>query len=419
VLWSPETSEPTDWAGKGRHGTGSEGSGPAWVPTEDVIGHSGDRQILVVGDTVVGRTTAALLGRAGYDPLLAAARNRPVESRVAVVWPPALQVLDALGAGQRVRDSGVRIAELSVRSCETPPDAETTLSRATGGRDGPPVLIGRRDLRRALAHRLPDHGTARSVDSVLRQGDGVVATFADGVTEWFDLVLDASGGGQSVGTDGRETTECPEVRQYETLVETDAAASPGLWECWHPEAFVQWLPVPEESSALLRVTTSRTDDPASLSGDLTDGRWAKEGVALDRALHDVEPTPVRQTTLPDAALAGSWWGADRIVACGTAACPVAPASGCRVSLGIEDALAFVTELTRGPQSVDAVVETYGARRVQRLKRLRRTAADARSGHAYPAPTGEGPLATLGALRTVALGPFLGSGLASLQREGFH
>jgi len=89
---------------------------PTWVPTDDVIGSTPDRQILVVGDTPTGLALTCLLRAAGYDPVLAGAADTPTASRVTFLSPAAMEVLGSLDAGASLLDSGVAVDTVTVGS---------------------------------------------------------------------------------------------------------------------------------------------------------------------------------------------------------------------------------------------------------------------------------------------------------------
>jgi 2-polyprenyl-6-methoxyphenol hydroxylase-like FAD-dependent oxidoreductase len=142
----------------------------------------------------------------------------------------------------------------------------------------------------------------------------------------------------------------------------------------------------------------------------------------ERALEGIETssTTVRQVRLSDESTRRKWWGSGRVSFCGSAACPLAPASGFAVPFGIEDAVTFVSELGRGARPVAEVVAAYAADRKRRLTRLRRTTEAGQFDPEYPTlRSAESTLASLRTLRQVALGSFLGEPMPAVQREGFR
>ena len=397
---------------------GREASTAGWVPTDDVISEHPDRQVLVVGDTIVGLALTLLLRRAGYDPLLVSEPNRPVPSRIASLCPPAIGVLDAIGVGTAIREYGTAIESVSVRDSAPASEAPTVLSRETTPAETP-VLVRRRRLRRALDAQRPadQRGGNRTVETLSQEDGGLAVEFEDGIREWFDVAVDASGCAASLHT-GCDAPPFDVLGQYELPTETEATRHQ-LREHWRPEAFVQQLPAPNGPGSVLRVTAPQPDIETALDWDSWEGiRPAESGDAVSE--HDGrEEATVRQVGLSDAAVTREWWGSGRVACCGAAACPIAPASGFDVTFGIEDAIAFVTALTSSARPVPAVVDSYAAGRERRLTTLRRTVEAARSAHAYPIQRSvQSPLAAVGTFRAVTLGSFLGAPMASIQRDGF-
>ena len=394
----------------------SDGRGSAPVAS-GVFDRRLDRQVLVVGETVTALTLATLLARAGYDPVLAPGAGPPAVSRVACLWPSGRRALAAVGVGAPVREYGTAIESVSVERVDATGRSDRTLSPVADASTEPLVVVGTERVRRPLEASLPAgvRRLDRAVEAVSPSDGGVDAEFDDGVRERFDVVVDAAGRAGAVRPRGRDSPESVTLSQYETPVDTDAVEPDGVREVWYPDALAQWVPTEGESSYLLRVTTAG-DDPAVAGPDRD--RTALEATTLPTDLSDVDPTAVRQVPVRRADPVEAWWGEGRVAACGAAACPVAPASGARVSLGVDDALAFVAALTAGGRPAADVTAAYAAGRARRFRTVRRTAAAARTAHDYPVPDAtEAPLSGVSLFRTVALGSFLGAGLPSLRRDG--
>lgn len=401
-------------------GAGHPSSVPDWVPTDTVITDYPDRQVLVVGDTVAGLALTLLLRNAGYDPLVVGGTGRPFPSRVAHVSPPALRTLDAIGVGTTVRNQGTTVDSVSVHRSGSP-TAETTLSETASPEGALPLVVSTERLYDALSATIPEgtHRGDRTVETVSRRDSGLTVEFADGVREWFDVVVDAGGGGASLRSDRKSIPATDTLTQYELPLDTDTAARGRLRELWCSDAFVQQLPAPNGSGSVLRVTTPRSDSENALDGVDWNAFLPNAGVDVASALAAVEPTRVHQASLSDAEIVSERWGTNRVCFCGPAAWPAAPASGFDVTFGIEDAVAFVSELTDATRSATGVVDTYSSRRARRFATLGKTVETTWSVHEYPPRQPTDPaLGSLSALRAVTLGPFLGSPMTSLQRAGF-
>jgi len=388
---------------------GSSGSGPVpfsrgrlaptWIPTDDGVGGYPDRQVIVIGDTIVGRTLTLLLRRAGYDPLLVADTGSTVESRLTLLWPAALGVLEAVGVNVKRGDwsttvEGVCVRRGDAQGANQGVPSDGTLSETSS------LVVETQALRDALGGRCSERVRTedRRVGTLTRADDGLTVRLEDGIEEWFDLAVDASGGTRALVPDRDDPREYHSLTQYEVVGSGGSHAIDRIREDWHSDALIQRIPRPTESGDVIRVTIPNAEFPATLDGEGNEGE-----PTVRAAVAGGDPTRIRQTKLPVPDGARTWWGTDRVAFCGPAAYPVVPATGCRVAFGIEDALAFVTELTRETSSPSVVVERYGARRAERFAtRCRRAAADRTNRAASAADMGKGPLGTLEVLRTIAL-----------------
>jgi 2-polyprenyl-6-methoxyphenol hydroxylase-like FAD-dependent oxidoreductase len=418
---------PDDWKKADKHA--GEPSGLAngalhRLPTDDVISQHPDRQVLVVGDTVVGYTLTLLLGRAGYDPLLVSGTGSHAASRVTYLSSPAVQVLNAIGLRQPLRERGVHIESISVQSY-TGEHSESAILVPDGlPAERRPVVVETQQLRSILKQRLPDRQVrvGRSVDTLSQQDAGLAVEFSDGIREWFDMVVGVSGWGTSLRPAGREPPTEEPLLQQEAPIEIDGRSENELRDIWHPDALVQYTPWPNEKGGLLRVTavpsvlekgqnaeTTGASDPGGMLAD------ELEALPLERI--ETEPSAVRQVSLHDDVVQRDWWGTDRVSFCGPAACPTAPASGFAVSSGIEDAVAFVKNLSGDVRPVADVVDAYVSSRDRRLRTLRQATEEARPDYEYPFPkSAQSVLGSVGTFRQLALEPFLGGPAGSIQGE---
>jgi 2-polyprenyl-6-methoxyphenol hydroxylase-like FAD-dependent oxidoreductase len=241
--------------------------------------------------------------------------------------------------------------------------------------------------------------------------------FRDGIREWFDVVVDAGGGDDALRSAGVTPPASDPLAQYEISIDTDTPTRSKIRDYWRSDTLVQTFHSPDGSGSTLRITTPHSD----VGRVLDDADWdavLPNGTDTVPEYVEFEETSVRQASASDAA--ADWWGAGQVAFCGPAAYPVAPASGFNITLGIEDAIAFVTELTKTTRHVPDSVDTYSSRRANRLSTLRDTIETVDADHQYPTPRStRPPLASLGTLRGVTLGSFLGGPMASLQRDGFR
>jgi hypothetical protein len=231
-------------------GTGTE---PTWLRDRCGIGPPRNRQILIEGLTVAGIAAAAVLRRAGYDPVVVGSDHDPA-SRLSVVSPRAFGLLDALGTAGAVRAAGVPVGNVSV--WRTDGREWTDRLPAGGGKRErerePPVVCRTAALRRALYGTVPAASVDRDrrLEGLEPRADAVVAAFADGVREPFDLVV-------------RTTLRADATAPGASLrgVEIETARPPRPIDAWGPRSVAQALPDPgvEGAGGVLRIATTAAD----------------------------------------------------------------------------------------------------------------------------------------------------------------
>lgn len=380
----------------------------------DVISRQPDQLALVVGDGIVAHTLVLLLLQAGYDPLFVT-NDRPTStSRVAYLWPAIRQVLsdiddDPVECGTVVDAVSIRGRAASSANSEVFKHESSDVPR--------PVVASTSDLYRSLKNksRHQCESVTRQIASVKQRENGLAVTFADGIQEWFDLVIDAR-------TDSLIDESGPahtKLVQYETTVERNGLPGPEtrISEIWRPDVYAQYVPTPE-SEQLLRVTipdNERTTAP----GPGSEHQWVPEiGDDIATELTESEPRHVKQVRLADTSVETGWWGNGRTCFCGGAAIGLAPASGFEVSFGIESALSFVSTLTRKQSASDAVA-AYATQRARRLQLFQRRTERAETDPYLASVSSQSEFETLGRLRRVALTPFLEDRSLSSRRGGIE
>ena len=388
---------------------------PAWVPTDGVITARPDRQVLVAGATPTGFALARLLVAAGYEPVLSIGAAPPPGSEVAYLPPAAVEVLGALDAGGRVLEHARRVTRATVRrgAAGADPVEGAVGAGPPDSRRALPVVVPTAALSRVLRSGIGDAVATddRRLDAVSPGGGGIAVAFEDGVTETFDLVVDASG---TVGGSGRPDRDGERytLTQYEAVTDVDGDED-RIAEWWGPEAVVQRLPRAAEAGRHVRITAA--DPDASVPAVLRAAGPESGSVALPDAAA-FSPARVEQVEVPDSGPASRWWGRGRIARCGPAACPAAPAAEAGPALGLADALGVVRAITREGVTVPDAVDSYADRRAARFADRRREATRSDLPTADAASPTE-PLGSVYALRAVALGPFFGSAPAALRDAG--
>ncbi|WP_276412820.1 FAD-dependent oxidoreductase [Haloarcula halobia] len=393
-----------------------------WLLETDASDPRRDRQVLVVGDTVVGLTLTSLLHRQGYDPLLVCQSGGAIESRATFLSQPACRVLDTLAIDTASSDNGVPVQRVSFAQASDSAEP-SSVSSVSSGRDDPgAVVVDTRWLTDALEATLPDRqrSTDRALATLSARDDGLEVAFEDGITEWFDVLVDATLDGVAHRLTRTGTSDPATLAQYEAVVDTRTVDSPQVREVWYSNAVAQRLPVAGGAETLVRLTIPRTPVASTSPGEVFHA-LIDEGVPGTRI--DLPPADEWESTMVRQCVdCGDSdrirWGTDRVVACGTAAYPTVPATGFSPWFGIESGLGFLSELIRETRPVSDVIDAYTRQRSQRLGALRRTVRETREDHAYPAlesaPT---VLERVAELRQLTLGSFLDSRLRAIQSDG--
>ena len=360
---------------------------------ETVFGQTANRQVLVVGDSVVGQVLTALLQRAGFDPVLTAASRSTSEPTVTYLNGTATDVLETLGVGDCALGACVPIDQITVRSVRA--DGTLPASPSPGGAEHTetPVVIPTQALHRGLAETRWTTRARKSVETLSRRDSGVVVEFENGVREWFDIVVDATVTGPSL-PDFRGEPSSAALTEWNLALDTPVDNS--MTDVWQPTTAVQHFPDPGGDGSHLRVTavdseTAITDAVHETIGD---------AVVIDQA-SGARPT-ARTVRLPDKGVSRSWWGSGRVCLVARPAGLSTPASGSPVALGIENAVVLVSELARDGRAVTDVVEAYASDRARRLRESPTTIAEPSSADADFLAAIPSQLQNLMRLRTAAL-----------------
>jgi 2-polyprenyl-6-methoxyphenol hydroxylase-like FAD-dependent oxidoreductase len=328
------------------------------------------RQVLVVGDGVVGLCAAAFLGHRGLDPtVVPSAAREPVDCRV-VLWPTAVSVLAELGVVGALCGPTTEVEAWLLAATDG-----TVRERLAAADDADPFRsVGRSDLRRTLRDRLPASSVrVTKTLRTLRTTDGPpVVEFDDGVVERFDLVVGADGTESTVKTAGFDAGEpVPKGTTTWTFRADGHAGTPGtVTELWGEDLRV--LVGPDASGACGHLVTT-VDDPAIAVDALRRALDAEDAVACDLTL----PGPGDLLGTPDRTVPDDRWVTDRLALLGEAARSRSPLLTPGPSLGIEDAY-VLAEAVADDWSLGRALGTYERRRRDRFDRLHARAETHRS-----------------------------------------
>lgn len=336
-----------------------------------------DIQVLIAGGGVSGLSLAAFLEQAGVDPVVAERTEASATPPGTVVlWPDAVALLEGLGVGAALRANAAEVRTWTRQSADG-----TTAEHRTASGEEAFLSIEYRDLLDVLRAVVPAGtlNTGLGLRSLEERHESVVAEFANGVREQFDVVIGADG----VRSRTRELVGGAEPTFYGTtsapLPLADGLPLDGSAEVWLPEGtVVRALPNGDGHAVWVTVETrvpGQSPDPAALLSELSD--------AIDWVRVDATTSPASEELwwMDDLLVPAETWADGRVAFVGDAAHGRHRLTGVGTTLAVEDAAVLASELVDGDGPPGARLATYAARRQSTVDgQLRTTAGEsARSG----------------------------------------
>jgi 2-polyprenyl-6-methoxyphenol hydroxylase-like FAD-dependent oxidoreductase len=336
------------------------------------------RSVLVIGGGLAGAAVSTLLAQAGVRVHLVEAKSDVSGAGSGITLQGnALRELRNLGVWDQVQQKGYGFDSLGLRA----PDPAGTLivempDVRSGGPDLPATVgMPRPELARILLDRAAEAGAevqlGTIVDRLDQDEDGVTATFGNGTTRRYDLV---------VGADGiRSWTR----RQVGIDLETKATGM-GIWRAFGPRpesvtrtdlyyggpAYIAGY-CPTGENSLYAYIVEDVQDRSGLTADEQLATMKQLAAAYHGPWDDIretldDPSRVNYTKFETHVLAAPW-NRGRVVVIGDAAhsCPPTLAQGGAQAL--EDA-AVLAELLVASDSLDERLwDSFHARRVPRAQ----------------------------------------------------
>ena len=336
------------------------------------------RSVLVIGGGLAGAAVSTLLAGGGVEVDLVEAKPDVSGAGSGITLQGnALRELNRLGVWDEVKEKGYGFDSLGLRA----PDPAGTLivempDVRSGGPDLPATVgMPRPELARILLDRAEEAGAdvrlGTTVDRLEQDGDGVTATFADGTTGRYDLVI---------GADGiRSWTR----RQVGIDLETKATGM-GIWRAFGPRpesvtrtdlyyggpAYIAGY-CPTGENSLYAYIVEDVQDRSGLTPDEQLATMKQLAAAYHGPWDDIretldDPSRVNYTKFETHVLAAPW-NRGRVVVIGDAAhsCPPTLAQGGAQAL--EDAAVLAELLLASDSLDDGLWDSFHARRVPRAQ----------------------------------------------------
>lgn len=341
---------------------------------------------LVIGAGVAGPATAMAFQKAGIEAIVieAHARDRGDVGSYFTVSPNGLDALAAIDALAIAKGEGFPTRRNVMRNSGGTVLGDLPLGTPLA--DGTPALTMKRSrLAVALADEAERRGIRLDYERRLvgaeRDGDGVLATFADGSTERADLLIGADGVHSIVRRiidPGARSGRYVGLTNFGGITPADRVSGPALepatWQFWFgrraffgahrtPTDDVVWFvnaPRDEISRSEREATSDEAwqlwlaglfdGDPAAAAALIRAGRLE---LAADNT-YDLGHVPT--------------WHRDRMIVIGDAAHAPAPSSGQGASMALEDAVLLALALRDAP-SIEAGFAAFEASRRDRVEKI--------------------------------------------------
>jgi 2-octaprenyl-3-methyl-6-methoxy-1,4-benzoquinol hydroxylase/2-octaprenylphenol hydroxylase len=336
--------------------------------------------VAVVGGGMVGATAALALARAGFSVALVDAREpaawaaaHEVDLRVVGLAPSSIQLLEQLGAWDRIRDARASPYERMV-VWDAENGATLHFDAADEGRDVLGYIVENNLVQSVLWDALDDAGVRRVVPAEVTgysmREDRAQLELGNGDVLSARLVVAADGAESplramvGIGTHGRDYAQRGIVAHVGTTRPHERTA----WQRFLPGGPLAFLPLADGRSSIV---WSLPDEDAKRVLALDDEGFREAlGIASDFRLGPIESVTPR-AAFPLRLKLADRYEVGRLVLLGDAAHAVHPLAGQGVNLGLRD----VTELRDTLVDARAAGRDFAATHVLRRYARRRRSAD--------------------------------------------
>jgi 2-polyprenyl-6-methoxyphenol hydroxylase-like FAD-dependent oxidoreductase len=328
------------------------------VLTDD---HHREQSILVVGDGLVAAATAAFLGEAGLQSVVAPTFERP-QRGVRTLWEPGLELLARIGLRRPVERAGTQIERLRCRNGDQSWSSVDDTGRAL-------VAVERDRLDNLLTRQGRDCITRAEepVIAVEPAGSSVRATFEGRSTELFDTVVITTRALLPTRTH-RLSGQSVHTWEFEWPPNTSAPTLPV--EAWETHAAAFTVPVSGGTNVRI-VSVDEVPPSAALSPDVLADRFHQLFDAAPIAHLDRQRLQYRKR----ARATPRSLSKNGIVLAGAGARANIPGDCLGPTLGIEDAWVLADSLAKGTGDTGSAIAEYEQRRRRRERAVVTAIAD--------------------------------------------
>jgi 2-polyprenyl-6-methoxyphenol hydroxylase-like FAD-dependent oxidoreductase len=351
-------------------------------------------RVLVVGGGIGGLCTAIALRRIGIDVDVVEINPDWDVYGVGIIQPGnALRALKDLGLGEQALAQGYPMLGVRVHRADGEMQFEINEEPLVAGY--PPMNgITRPRLHKILTTAVLDSGaqvrTGVTVSDLVQRAGGVDASFTDGTSGFYDLVVGADGiysktRAMVFGEDLRAVPNGQIAWRY-NLPRREDLQHLWMFEGDHNKAGL--VPIGPDLMYLLQIGTA----PENWSGRFPDGdladefraRLAEYGGAIAQASAQVVDSSAVVMRAVETILVPAPWYRGRVVLVGDAAHATSPHAGQGAAQAIEDAVVLSEELARDVD-VTVALDAFMVRRYERCKMVLERSLQIGEWEMHPAP----------------------------------
>ncbi|MFD0677346.1 MULTISPECIES: FAD-dependent monooxygenase [unclassified Paenibacillus] len=334
-----------------------------------------NKKVLVIGAGIGGLTTALALKRIGYEPVVYERSTEPSSNGTTLVlWPNALRVFQALGAADAILKLGVRNLKTSVFTSKGQPLYELSLDMEA--EYGYPVItVLRADLQKILLEQLGRDAVVWGQEFVNAEQDDeqVTVKFADGHLEQGCLLIGADGIHSKVRNAlfGEVPLRYCGYAAYRGMVDNHSTILShqigmevwgegkrfGLFHTGHKGIY--WF-------ATLNSAADNSISPNGIKQRLLH-EFAGWHPPVEQILHLTDESKMLRHLIYDLPKL-SYWTKGRATLLGDAAHAMTPNLGQGACQAIEDSMALVESIQRGPD-LNTALQRYEAGRISQVRKV--------------------------------------------------